>query len=459
MIEVCPKIKEEDLQYVTKDIEELLNEIDENLKPNIYLVQIKKTDNKIWIYPQTDTFEKCWEKITDIVCKPEADNQLGEKIKDIIYTETNNIDSKVKCFCSRIISTDDQISLLILCCNKEAYEVQPQLLNVAEYNSILSSITLEYLNQSIDLIKNLVEMGMEEFEIDLHIVFRKASENFMKRITAPFLEHAPKSTNIFHTLNAISALRYEGNEGIGQLVLAAKEHRNIEVNLKLVQPIKLTESKAIRKLLEIASEDFKLLSDGEFVYGFGKIRARYNTESENLFIVDFLSHYTWELGHHNSHKLMKVTYGQPIVKKNFIGRDEFEGKLKEVFEKNQIDNFAKLWALVEAAKKQKHGTILAILENAEAEANRLTSQCIKLHPIELSDNIMELVSSIDGAVLVDLEANIHAMGVILDGVASQKGDSSRGARYNSAIRYVDMHGEKCILIVVSEDKDIELVYS
>ncbi|EEL73232.1 diadenylate cyclase [Bacillus cereus] len=459
MIEVHPKVKEEELHFVTKDIEEVFNEIDKNLKPNIYLVQIMKTDNKIFVYPETDIFKKCLEQIKNIVEGSGVNDQLGGTIKEIFYTEINNEDSKEKCFCSRVISTDEQISLLVLCCNKEAYEVQPQLSNATEYNSILSSITLEYLNQSIDLMKSLFERGMEEFEIDLHIVFRKASENFMKRISAPFLEHAPKSTNIFHTLNAISALRYEGNEGIGQLVLAAKDHRNIEVNLKLEKPIKLTESKAIRKLLEIASENFKLLSDGEFVYGFGKMVYRYNTEAENLFVVNFLSHYTWELIHYSSHKMMKATYGQPIVKNNFIGRNEFEEKLKEVFEKPQIDNFAKLWALVEAAKKQKHGTILAILESAQEEAERLATQCIKVHPMELSDEMMELVSSIDGAVLVDLDANIHAMGVILDGVVSQKGDASRGARYNSAVRYVEMIEHKCILVVVSEDKDIELIKS
>ncbi len=457
MIEVCPKIKEEDLQYVTKDIEEIFKEQDKNLNPNIYLVQIMRTNNKIFIYPETDIFKKCLEHIKEIVEEPGVNEQLGGKIKEVFYTAVNNKDSKEKCFCSRVISTDEQISLLVLCCNKEAYEVQPQLSNATEYNSILSSITLEYLNQSIELMKNLFDKGMEEFEIDLHIVFRKASENFMKRITAPFLEHAPKSTNIFHTLNAISALRYEGNEGIGQLVLAAKNHRNIEVNLKLEKPIKLTESKAIRKLLEIASENFKLLSDGEFVYGFGKMVSRYNAGSENLFVVNFLSHYTWELIHYSSHKMMKATYGQPIMKNNFIGRDEFEEKLKEVFEKPKIDNFAKLWALVEAARKQKHGTILAIVENAKKEAERLVTQCIKVHPMELSDEIMELVSSIDGAVLVDLDANIHAMGVILDGLVSKKGDASRGARYNSAIRYVEMIKHKCILVVVSEDKDIELV--
>ncbi|WP_257143314.1 hypothetical protein [Bacillus cereus] len=144
MIEVHPKVKEEELHYVTKDIEELFNEIDKDLKPNIYLFKIMKSDNSILVYPETNIFEKCLDQIKDIVDKSGVDNQLGGTIKGIFYTEINNKDSKEKCFCSRVISTDEQISFLVLCCNKEAYEVQPQLSNATEYNSILSSITLEY---------------------------------------------------------------------------------------------------------------------------------------------------------------------------------------------------------------------------------------------------------------------------------------------------------------------------
>jgi len=64
MIEVHPKVKEEELHFVTKDIEEVFNEIDKNLKPNIYLVQIMKTDNKIFVYPETDIYSKSvWNKL------------------------------------------------------------------------------------------------------------------------------------------------------------------------------------------------------------------------------------------------------------------------------------------------------------------------------------------------------------------------------------------------------------
>lgn len=71
-----------------------------------------------------------------------------------------------------------------------------------------------------------------------------------------------------------------------------------------------------------------------------------------------------------------------------------------------------------------------------------------------------MLSSIDGAVLVDPAGTCHAAGVILDGVAvNGKGTRSRGARYNSAIRYVHAAPKEseCLAVVISEDGTINLV--
>ena len=48
------------------------------------------------------------------------------------------------------------------------------------------------------------------------------------------------------------------------------------------------------------------------------------------------------------------------------------------------------------------------------------------------------------------------MGVILDGKASNNGTPSRGARYNSAIRYVDDNKNDSIAIIISEDGMVDL---
>ena len=63
----------------------------------------------------------------------------------------------------------------------------------------------------------------------------------------------------------------------------------------------------------------------------------------------------------------------------------------------------------------------------------------------------------DGAVLVAPDGICYAVGVILDGAASEKGDPGRGARYNSAVRYEESSDHTTVIAVVSEDGGITMV--
>jgi len=126
--------------------------------------------------------------------------------------------------------------------------------------------------------------------------------------------------------------------------------------------------------------------------------------------------------------------------------------MASIFEVIQKDDIPKLWALVEAAMDQKKGTILVISGEAEDEAVRLSAQCTRVKPIDLTDDMLRGISAIDGAVLVDINAKVHAIGIILDGIATSNGNPTRGSRYNSALRYSDTRRGNCLLAVVSEDK-------
>jgi len=65
---------------------------------------------------------------------------------------------------------------------------------------------------------------------------------------------------------------------------------------------------------------------------------------------------------------------------------------------------------------------------------------------------------IDGAVLVDPSGRCHAIGVILDGAATGEGDRSRGARYNSVVKYLAAAaGTPTVILLVSEDGMINLL--
>ena len=68
------------------------------------------------------------------------------------------------------------------------------------------------------------------------------------------------------------------------------------------------------------------------------------------------------------------------------------------------------------------------------------------------------MTRIDGAVLLDHEGLCHAVGVILDGKATDRGSPARGARFNSALRYVLEEGERAsIAVVLSEDGNVDLL--
>jgi hypothetical protein len=101
--------------------------------------------------------------------------------------------------------------------------------------------------------------------------------------------------------------------------------------------------------------------------------------------------------------------------------------------------------------------MLVFVEDAAEEAKRLGSQAIVIHPVSATPELIKHVTRIDGAVLLGPDAVCHAIGVILDGMATPEGDLARGARFNSALRYVRTHKEPCIAVVVSEDGGIDLI--
>ena len=115
--------------------------------------------------------------------------------------------------------------------------------------------------------------------------------------------------------------------------------------------------------------------------------------------------------------------------------------------------------LAQKATTQPNGTILVISAGAAQEAQRLTRQCFRVVPRIMTPTVLRLVTNIDGAVLIEPNGICHAIGAILDGLATEKGDSSRGSRFNSALRYVNSSKYPVLAVVVSEDGWIDLLPS
>lgn len=130
--------------------------------------------------------------------------------------------------------------------------------------------------------------------------------------------------------------------------------------------------------------------------------------------------------------------------------------LKKAF---NINNTTKFEKIIMESVKQKHGTMVVFTENASDESERLKESGISIEPIDVSNGeLIKAASSIDGALICDSEAVCHSIGVILDGKTSKQADSSRGARYNSAKRYIEQQKDNkknTFIVVVSEDGYID----
>ncbi|GAA4012437.1 diadenylate cyclase [Hymenobacter fastidiosus] len=284
----------------------------------------------------------------------------------------------------------------------------------------------------------------------------RAAGKLLMDTPAQALGMSPATAKLFTTCNTISSLRYEGAEGVGKLLLARRRHPNLEEVFALTCPTPLTDYRAVRKLLEMTTADVSLLADGENVYALGRQIGPYDATREDLFLVNFVTHYAWEF-QHDGKVLMRSHYGLPSLPRTRLNRSKFRKDLKRIFTLTDPVKVERLWDVVLEASRQKHGTLVVVTTEALAEADRLKLQCTLIEPVPLTPLITRLITAIDGAVLVDPESYCYSIGVILDGKASGNGTSTRGARYNSAIRYVESSPYPCMAIVVSEDGLVDVI--
>ena len=256
--------------------------------------------------------------------------------------------------------------------------------------------------------------------------------------------------------NAIAAERYEGAASEGRMIICARDHADIAAKIKLKTPIKVYNYRAIRKLLEVSSNRMALLCDVETVWGLGLPSDTYQPSRENLFEIRFAEHHTWELLHAEN-IMLRVKYRQARLPRARFDRQLFCQQVHQLFQINQTTANLLVKA-VEAALEQRHGTMLVITPEAEQETQRLAAQSTAIDPVIVSQSIISHLSSIDGAILLSPEGIIYSFGVILDGQASKNGNPARGARYNSAIRYIDEMSQKvnCLALIVSEDGYVDL---
>jgi hypothetical protein len=293
---------------------------------------------------------------------------------------------------------------------------------------------------------------LNSFDSECSGLLRKAGQTLCNAIPLALKDFMLQS--VFENLNKISELRYEGGETLGTIIFAPTNLPSLNWDLALLQPIALDSHKLVRKVVEISDKQLGCICQGEEgIVGFGSLQDFGDTP---IFRAVFTGHYRWAL-YVNDTLLMNCAFGIPSVPQPRLTFETFFSNIRRVLPGLTLEHGKALWDAVSAAMDQRHGTMLVVSDAASSEAQRLRSQAIAIEPIKLSSALVARISGIDGAILVDRDCNCHAIGVILDGIATKTGDPSRGARYNSALRYIESSPDPAVCLVVSEDGYVNMV--
>ena len=261
---------------------------------------------------------------------------------------------------------------------------------------------------------------------------------------------------LFQTCTTLAGMPHEGRGTRGRIIVARPSHPGLQRRMVLAAPVRLHDVPVVRKLLVTCRQGVSLLSDGSHVHALGTLDITRSLAGESLFVITFEDHSTWEMAR-GLRRLMRVTYGRPRLVRDAFSEQRFLAWMTRAFGLVDEEDLQVLLRLARAASEQPKGTILLISRDARNEAERLAFQGMPVTPAPLDAETLRAVSSMDGAVLVGLDATCFAVGVILDGVSHRIGDPARGARYNSALRYVHSTEQRCLAVVVSEDGRVDLI--
>lgn len=258
------------------------------------------------------------------------------------------------------------------------------------------------------------------------------------------------------SLDTLSAQPYEGRASVGSVLLARPGHPDVEVEVAFDSKIEIRNARAFRKVLEMSGPDLRLLCDGRQVYGMGSLRDTYDAGTEECFSAMVVGRGSWQLDHAGV-PLLRVDNGAAHLPQERLSKSQFVVTFERLFPQAAEGSADSVWGMATACSDQAHGTMLVVHPDAADEGRRLAPQALTISPVPLKGSTLAAMTGIDGAVLVSPDGLCHAVGVILDGAATGTGDSARGARFNSAVRYVASAGKGSLVIIVSEDGMIDLL--
>ncbi|BEP27978.1 DNA integrity scanning protein DisA nucleotide-binding domain protein [Helicovermis profundi] len=380
------------------------------------------------------------------------------------YFNNNNVYKDKVVLISDFHLIEDVLTSIVTLLDKDVFDSYYHLKNILNPipKSFLGAVCNEYIR---DINKLLYDYQRKSYDsmIDFKETLKHSAISMLQ-----ILGYSGSSINIYNNLNKISSLNYEGKPIKGKIIFTDSSnlkkqsmHQSIELIMEFNDRFSQNNYRHVRKLLEITRDDLYLISDTKHIKGIGRINKNYNYSDENIFIIEFTNYQTWNLNHMDV-SMMNVSHDRATLPREVIKYTDFKKQIRKLFKELELEKIKNLYKIIIAATKQEKGTIIVISSNARSEATRLKTQGFLVKPIELNPNIIKSITSIDGAILIDTNCVCHSIGTILDGLATLKGDMSRGARYNSSVRYVETIAKNpdytdCLVVVISEDKMIDLI--
>lgn len=286
-------------------------------------------------------------------------------------------------------------------------------------------------------------------------IVRIAAKNFL-HTPGLAIQRGYMYTDLFSALNLVSSLMYEGAKGVGQLIIVDPDNEFVEFLARFVEPVPFDEPRWVRKVLQMATTGVGLIANSRYIFGLGRLNSLHDAIAQDAFIVAFLDHYHWEL-RCGSQALIRSHYAVPKQPQEPVDKMSFLAHYKRLFASSTAEDGMNLWNLLLVQIGQGHGSMIVVAEDAAVESQRLNKQGTSIEPTRFNDLLLRSVSGIDGTILLDPSGLCHAIGIILDGEATEQCTPSRGSRYNSGVRYVQSNSHRRLAIVVSDDGTIDII--
>jgi hypothetical protein len=262
---------------------------------------------------------------------------------------------------------------------------------------------------------------------------------------------------ILDTVLGISKTTEEGSWPRGELVFvepSVVKDVQFEASFPQGERPNIQNFKHVRKLLQaVEYSGRKLVSDGNTIVGIAGTKV-----PGNSIIADFRGRHGFlnldndpvcsffDGNFHSSTRRAKMVQLEEILLESEIGPDSDIYELFKVIQE-----------IVHDSQDKKHGCTLVIDLNE-------TPISISGQHLEKSLNLrkagcLELTKSLaklDGALHIGRDIHLHGFACILDGKSIEGEDRSRGARFNSALRFTGEH-QNIVVVVVSADRPVSII--